>query len=173
MLYKLLDGLSRLWNKAVMVPCLKRSLNVCGKSVSIGRRFEIAGTSNISMGHDVYIGPSSTILTTKARLKIGNYVMAGPNLTIITGDHRTDLFDKPMMMIAEDEKLPENDQDVIIGNDVWLGSSVTVLKGVSIADHCVVASGAVVITNVEPPYSIWGGVPARLIAMREVSRVRG
>ena len=167
LLFKLFDGLSRAWNKFVLTPGLKSSFASCGENVTIGRRFEVAGASHISMGHDVYIGPSSILLTTRARIKIGNYVMTGPNVTIITGDHRTDLLDRPMMLVDENEKLPENDQDVVIGNDVWLGSSVTVLKGVSIADHCVVASGAVVTSNVEPPFSIWGGIPARMISMRE------
>jgi len=92
--------------------------------------------------------------------------MSGPNLTIITGDHRTDILDRPMMSIAETEKLPDNDQDVIIGNDVWLGSNVTILKGVHVADHCVIAAGAVVTKDVQPKYSVWGGVPARMLSMR-------
>ena len=156
-LYRLFDGISRAWNKLVMVPGLKRSFAACGENVIIGRRFEVAGADNITMGHDVYLGPGSTLLTTRAAIQLGDYVMSGPNLTIITGDHRTDILDRPMMSIAETEKLPDNDQDVIIGNDVWLGSNVTILKGVHVADHCVIAAGAVVTKDVQPEYSVWGG----------------
>lgn len=165
-LYRLFDGISRAWNKLVMVPGLKRLFAACGENVMIGRRFEVAGADNITMGHDVYLGPGSTLLTTRAAIQLGDYVMSGPNLTIITGDHRTDILDRPMMSIAETEKLPDNDQDVIIGNDVWLGSNVTILKGVHVADHCVIAAGAVVTKDVQPKYSVWGGVPARMLSMR-------
>lgn len=165
-LYGLFDGISRAWNKFVMAPGLRRSFAACGENVTIGRRFEVAGASNITMGHDVYLGPGSTLLTTRAAIRLGDYVMSGPNLTIITGDHRIDIPYRPMMSIAENEKLPENDQDVIIGNDVWLGSNVTILKGVHIADHCVIAAGAVVTKDVQPEYSVWGGVPARMLSMR-------
>ena len=71
-----------------------------------------------------------------------------------------------MMSLEDDDKLPENDQDVIVGNDVWMGSSVTILKGVHVADHCVIAAGAVVTRDVEPEYSIWGGIPARCLGSR-------
>lgn len=165
-LYRLFDGLDRAWNKLVMVPCLKKSFAACGDNVTLGRRFEIAGESNISMGHDVYLGPGATLLTTRAKIRLGNYVMSGPNLTIITGDHRSDILDKPMMVLEESDKIPENDQDVVIEDDVWLGSSVTVLKGVRISSHCIVAAGAVVTKNVEPEFSIWGGCPANMIGMR-------
>ncbi len=51
---------------------------------------------------------------------------------------------------------------VTIGNNVWLGSRVIVLKGVTIGDHSVVAAGAVVTKSI-PPRSLAGGVPARVI----------
>ena len=47
-----------------------------------------------------------------------------------------------------------------------MGSGVTILKGVHVSDHSVIAAGAVVTKDVEPEYSIWGGVPARMISMR-------
>ena len=164
--YKILDGVSRAYNKLLLSPALCRSFAACGENVTIGRRSEVAGAGNISVGHDVYLGPGATLLTTRAKICIGDYVMSGPNLTIITGDHRTDILDRPMMSLTDDDKLPENDQDVIVGNDVWMGSGVTILKGVHVADHCVIAAGAVVTKDVGPEYSIWGGVPARCLGSR-------
>lgn len=54
---------------------------------------------------------------------------------------------------------------MVIEDDVWCGTNVTILKGVTIGYGSVVAAGAVV-TNSFPPYSIIGGVPAKLIKMR-------
>lgn len=165
-LYRFFDGVSRAWNRFVLAPGLKGSFASCGERVSIGRRFEVAGAGNVSVGHDVYIGPGATLLTTRAKIVVGDYVMSGPNLTVITGDHRTDVLDRPMMCLTDNDKLPENDKDVVIGSDVWIGSGVTILKGVHVADHCVVAAGAVVTKDVVPEYSIWGGVPARCLGSR-------
>lgn len=53
----------------------------------------------------------------------------------------------------------------VIGNDVWIGGNVTLLRGVTIGDGAVVAAGSVVTRDV-PPYAIVGGVPARTIRMR-------
>ena len=62
-------------------------------------------------------------------------------------------------------KIPENDQDVLIEGDVWCGANVTILKGVTIGRGSIVAAGSVV-TKSCPPYSIIGGVPAKLIKKR-------
>lgn len=165
-LYKFWNSASGAFNKLVVNPMMRRSFASCGSNVRIHRHSEIAGIENITMGHDVYIGPGATLLTTKARIVVGDYVMSGPNLTIITGDHRTDILDRPMATLTDDDKLPENDLDVVIGNDVWLGSGVTLLKGVTVSEGCIIAAGAVVTKNVEPAFSIWGGVPARCIGSR-------
>ena len=53
----------------------------------------------------------------------------------------------------------------VIGNDVWIGSKATVFGGVKVGNGAVIAAGAVVTKDV-PPYSVVGGVPARLIRYR-------
>ena len=58
-----------------------------------------------------------------------------------------------------------HDQPVVIEDDVWVGANVTILKGVTIGHGSVVAAGAVV-TKSCPPYSIIGGVPAKVLRKR-------
>ena len=53
----------------------------------------------------------------------------------------------------------------MIEDDVWCGANVTILKGVTIGCGSIIAAGAVVTTSF-PPYSVIGGVPARLLRMR-------
>lgn len=55
--------------------------------------------------------------------------------------------------------------NVIIGNDVWIGSRSTILAGVNIGNGAIIGSGSVVTKDV-PPYAIVGGVPAKVIRYR-------
>jgi virginiamycin A acetyltransferase len=55
--------------------------------------------------------------------------------------------------------------DTVIGNDVWIGNSVTFMPGVKVGDGAIIATNSVVTKDVEP-YSIVGGNPAQLIRKR-------
>ena len=144
----------------------KRSMKYCGKRVYLRPlSSDIKGLQNLSIGDGTSIPKGSTIYCTEAPLTIGRKVVFGPHPTIITGDHRTDIIGKYIIDVTADEKLSENDQAVVIEDDVWCGANVTILKGVTIGHGSVIAAGAVV-TKSFPPYSIIGGVPARLIKMR-------
>ena len=55
--------------------------------------------------------------------------------------------------------------DTIIGNDVWLGYEAVILPGVQIGDGAIIAAKSVVVGDV-PPYTIFGGNPAKLIKQR-------
>lgn len=59
----------------------------------------------------------------------------------------------------------ENYYQIVIGNDVWIGSHALLMGGVRIGDGAIIAAGAVVTKDVEP-YAIVGGVPAKLIKKR-------
>lgn len=52
-----------------------------------------------------------------------------------------------------------------IGNDVWVGARAVILDGVHVADGAIIAAGAVVVDNVQP-YTVVGGVPARILRCR-------
>ena len=123
--------------------------------------YRIVGIENIKMSDYVSIGPGSTIYSTRAKLIIQEHVTIGPNLTVITGDHMR-LEGRFVDTVSDNEKPVEYDQDVIIQSDVWIGCNVTILKGVIIGRGSTVAAGAVV-TKSFPPYSIIGGVPAKII----------
>lgn len=124
---------------------------------------------NIIAGPSIDIGQKAMIMTTRAKLIIKGHFVSGPGLTVITGDHMP-IVGKYIDDVTDDDKDGMDlegiyDQDVIIEKDVWCGANVTILKGVKIGRGCIIAAGAVV-TRSLPPYSIAGGVPAKVIKKR-------
>ena len=105
--------------------------------LTIGDNVFINGGTSICAQESVYIG---------ANCLIGNYTLIMDTDFHDVGDHAQWPDAKP----------------VRIEDDVWLAVRVTVLKGVTIGRGAVVAAGAVVTRDVEP-YTLVGGVPARLI----------
>ncbi|MBR2376633.1 MAG: acyltransferase [Clostridia bacterium] len=151
-LMKIRNSISTRWHNKVVSKYWQSLFNKCGKNVSIGKNCTFAGYENITVGNDVYIGPNACFLTTNAKIIIGNKVMLANEVAIVTGNHRIDVLGKYMFDVKE--KLPENDEDVIIEDDVWVGLRAIILKGVKIGRGSVIAAGAVVTKDV-PPYSIY------------------
>ena len=58
-------------------------------------------------------------------------------------------------------------EDIIIGNNVWIGAGCTILKGVKISDNCIVASGSVVPRGDYPKNSILAGNPVKIVKTLE------
>lgn len=135
-----------------------------GGKRTIGQPNIVKGLNNIIMEEPVNIGPGATIYTTGAKLIIKKHVISGPNLTIITGDHKY-IVGRWLDSVTGEEKEDFYDQDVTIEEDVWIGANVTILKGVTIGRSSIIAAGSLIIKDV-PPYSIVGGVPAKVIKMK-------
>lgn len=133
------------------------------KSTRIPRDAILAGYDNLFIEEDVYIGPRLLIYCTSSKVTIHRKVTCGPGLTIIAGNHN--YHEVGQYICDVKNKRIEDDQDVEIHSDVWIGCNVTILKGVTINRGSIVAAGAVV-TKTFPPYSVIGGVPAKIISKR-------
>ncbi len=70
-----------------------------------------------------------------------------------------------MIDISNKEKNAHDDQDIVVEDDVWIGARAIILKGVTIGKGSIVGAGAVV-TKTIPPYSIVGGIPAKVLRFR-------
>lgn len=109
------------------------------------------------------------ILNINSNVIFGRYSGAGPGLTVIAGNHIS-MVGKYLNQVTEEDKKrldPEGkqDRDVIIEEDVWLGSNVTLLTGVHIGRGAIVAAGTVVRVKI-PPYAIVAGNPAKVVGFR-------
>lgn len=93
-------------------------------------------------------------------IHIGNDVMIGSELITIVRNHKFDRIDVPMIDQGFGEIKP-----IYIDDDVWIGNRVTLLPGVHIHAHSVIAAGAVVTKDV-PEFAVVGGVPAKILKFR-------
>ncbi len=164
-IYDFFQLFPRFTHKIFVQPIIKCSLKMCGGGIKIGRGTKFYGIKNLSIGNDVGIGADNLFMCTRASIKIGDHVMTGPRVMMITGGHRYDIPDRLMKSIGNDEKRPEDDQDIVLEGDNWIGANSIILKGVTIGYGSIVAAGAVVTKDV-PPYTIVGGVPAKVIKER-------
>lgn len=118
-----------------------------------------ADKAHISLGSHVSIGPNAMLSTPKANLIIKGRCAIADHFTVHTGNH----YRKVGSFITDEYPKPDNyDQDVVIEQDVWVGSHVTILSGVHVGRGATIAAGAVVNKDI-PPYSVVGGVPAKFI----------
>lgn len=151
--------------KICVFPLIRSQLGGCEDHAYIERGSSIIPYQNLYLGKNSSIGANATLYSTRAKIVIGSDFMSGPGMTIITGDHRTDILGRTMRSVTDADKRPEDDADVVIENDVWVGANVTILKGVKIGTGSIVAAGSVVTKDVLP-FSVVGGAPAKLIKMR-------
>ena len=92
---------------------------------------------------------------------IGDRVSFGPNVNILSATHETSVDSRRNGV--------EFAKEVIIGDDCWIGASVTILAGVNIGEGCTVGTGSVVTRHI-PPFSVAVGSPARVIKQVEPGR---
>lgn len=113
---------------------------------------------SIIIGNTAFIGSGCEFNITE-NITIGNNSLIASGCRFIDHDHGTN---RKQLMHSQ----PGTSSSIKLGNDVWLGCNVVVLKGVTIGDGAIVAAGAVVNKSI-PAYEIWGGVPAKKIGERK------
>ena len=108
---------------------------------------------DVMIGDHTRIGLHNTII---GPVTIGSHVNLAQGITVTALNHN----------FADTEKRIDEQgvstKPVVIEDDIWIGANATILPGVSIGEHSVVAAGAVVTKDV-PPHSLVAGVPAKVI----------
>lgn len=133
--------------------------------LSIGENSNLTVNSNFSIysGSRVYINDGASLilgsgyinnnlnLSCFEKIEIGNDVAISENVCIRDSDNHD-------IITSTHTK----NQPVKIGNHVWIGMNVTILKGVTIGDGCIIAAGSVVNKDI-PAKCLAGGVPAKIL----------
>lgn len=149
-------------------------LHACPNGIDIGENtivmygavlhvynFRNIPNSGIKIGRDSLVG-EYTVIRGQGGVMIGDRVYTSPFCQFIAVNH---VFDDPTRPFVDQGITAEG---IVIEDDVWLGSGAIITDGVRVGKGAVVAAGAVVTKDVEP-YTVVGGVPARLIKKIELT----
>jgi maltose O-acetyltransferase len=112
-----------------------------------GSIVELKGKSSFS---------NNICIVARTAITIGENFLCGDGVRIIDADFH-DINPELRLAGGAGKTSP-----IVIGNNVWLGSGVFVLKGVTIGDHSVIAPGSVVTKDI-PARVVAGGIPAKVI----------
>ncbi|MBA4322495.1 MAG: acetyltransferase [Odoribacter sp.] len=138
--------------------CYRAILKKMGKGSNISDAVTIANPSNVSIGERSSIHEYS-YFAGKGEVIIGDYVAIANNCTIISETHN---FTDRSIPVKLQGLSP---QPVIIGDDVWIGSHVTILGNVRIGKGAIIGAGSVVTRDI-PEYAVAVGVPCNVIKYR-------
>ncbi len=129
------------------------------EELRMGERSYIAAhayvTGHIALGSDTTINPFSAV---RGRVTIGDGVRIGAHTSLLAFNHGT----APGEPIFRQR---HTSLGITVGDDVWIGSNVTVLDGITIGPHSIIGAGAVVTKDV-PANTIAAGNPARVLRSR-------
>jgi len=148
-----------------------------------GVKLEIGRDAALHLGRWSWLGHGTKIRVHEGEVRIGAKTVIGQECTISAYQHvsigRECIIADRVMLIDFDHGMVEVERpirqqgiykrDVRVGHNVWLGYGACILRGVTVGDNSVVGTNAVVAADV-PANAVVGGVPARLIRMREAPR---
>jgi acetyltransferase-like isoleucine patch superfamily enzyme len=129
----------------------KRAIFYPGVWIEPGRQLIVGDDVDFSL--DVFVDSLGGV-------RIGDRVLIGYRTYILSSNHTIPPRGERIFSAGAELKA------VLIENDVWIGANCLILPGVTIGEGAVVAGGSIVTKSVVP-YAIVGGVPAKLIRMRE------
>ena len=137
---------------------LRASFKQCGQGVMIGTDVVVRSPGNVRVGPGCHLNDFVHILGAGG-VKFGTGVFVANHASIVSITHPVDTES-----LADAEAIYK---PVVIEDHVWIGAHAVILPGLRLGRSCVIAAGAVVAHDVEP-YSVVGGVPARLIRRKEL-----
>jgi acetyltransferase-like isoleucine patch superfamily enzyme len=151
--------------------------------VGPGVTFEIGRGATVHLGRFSWIGHGTKIRCHEGEVHIGAKTVMGQECTISAFQHvsigRECILADRVMLIDFDHGVVETDRpvreqgiykrDVRVGNNVWIGYGAAFLRGVTVGDNSVIGTYAVV-SRAVPATAVAGGVPVRVIRMRDTPR---
>jgi acetyltransferase-like isoleucine patch superfamily enzyme len=146
-------------------------------------RLEIAPGATLTIGRWAWLGHGCKVRVHEGEASIGAKTVIGQECTISVYQHvsigRECIVADRVMLIDFDHGVTEVERpirlqgiykrDVRVGHNVWIGYGACILRGVSVGENSVIGTNSVVTADV-PANAVVGGVPARLIRLRDTPR---
>jgi acetyltransferase-like isoleucine patch superfamily enzyme len=125
-----------------------------GKSISIGPGVNmiVKDIAQLTIGDGTYFSSDMHLEAIKS-ISIGSDCAISWGVTIIDDNHHT---------VISENLSANHGEGITIGNHVWIGCNVTILKGTEIADNCIIAAGSIVKGNF-PKNVMIAGNPAKIV----------
>jgi len=137
------------------------------QAFSVGKNLKVNGKSSVGpnthLGNDVNF--NGMIIEGNGKVVIGNNFHSGRECLMLTSYHNYD-FGKS---IPYDNTYIN--KDIYIEDNVWLGTRVAILGGVTIGEGAIIQAGSVVVSDI-PKYSIVGGAPANIFKYRDINHYK-
>jgi len=111
------------------------------------------------IGDNFGLNTNSQLGASNGRIVIGDHVFIASNTVIRAANHKFENKDVPICMQGHEYG------EVVIGSDVWISANCVVTPNSKVGDGSIISAGSVVTKDVKP-YSIVGGVPAKVIKER-------
>lgn len=139
------------------------------KTARIDPSVKVYNPNNLFMEEKTNINHDAVIMNTRAKFIMKKWSGAAFGLIVVCGGHMS-VPGKHHKQITNAYKDVHDinrdfDKDVVVEEDVWIASNVTLLSGVHVGRCSIIGSGSVVRGSV-PPYSIVVGNPAKVIGFR-------
>lgn len=136
-----------------------------GGRIIIGNRTKIKDHAMlVSYNGSIVVGQNCTInpfaiVYGQGGVRIGDNVLIAAHAVVVSSNHKHDNVEVPIREQGLSAK------GIVIENDVWIGAGAKILDGVTIGQGSIIGAGSVVTKSVDS-YSVYGGVPAKLIRRR-------
>ena len=135
----------------------------------IGRNVTVRNPHHLIMGDNTNIDQDAFIMNGRAKLIMKKNSGAAIGLLAVTGNHMS-LVGKNIKQVTNELKDKydinhEMDKDIIIEEDVWIASHVTLLSGAVLGRGCEIGAGSVIRGSI-PPYAVVIGNPCKVVGFR-------
>ena len=137
-----------------------KKLGYCGKEAKIGEPNLLSDYSKVLLYDGAALDAGFTLISYSGCFIMKKNSCTAVGLTVVTGNHGREIGQ--WFNVSASNHSEDIEKDVIVEEDVWLGTNVTLLCGVRVGRGATVGAGAVVRTNV-PPYAIVTGNPAKVV----------
>ena len=157
-------GLRRLYyyiRDSFVRPCNLSRYGSFDKNSYVETPAYFSNQKNVYIERNARIRCNFHLINTTGKFILKKYSLIAPNCTVVTGNHTKNIAIP--QIFSGTYHLNDIENDIIIGEDVWIGVNCTLLPGANIGRGAIIGGNSMVNKSI-PPYAVAVGSPAKVIA---------